>query len=318
MPFAWAAGIAAVGGIASAVIGGNASQSAAQTQASSSDQAAQIQQNEFDTTQKNLSPYLQSGTDANSLLLQQLGITPSSTTTTGTGASAKTTTTPASFNPNAPLSSNPAAFTPQGAFNAPGAAPTYTPLTAATFQSSPGYNYALQQSQQAIQQSAAASGGAIGGNTLMALQSNAVGLADQNWNTANNQNIANFGAQTQAYNTQFNAALSGYQENQAASVQDYTTMYDATRGNQNYLLSALQGLSGSGQNAAANLGSLGAQSAQAQGGYLTDAGNALAAGQIGTANAAASGLGSVSNSLGSYLLAGNTTDADPWAGAGGY
>lgn len=79
------------------------------------------------------------------------------------------------------------------------------------FTSDPGYQYALDQSQQAIERSAAARGGLASGNTLTALQRNAIGLADQNygnwWNrqaglagvgqSATNQ-LAGFGAQTSA------------------------------------------------------------------------------------------------------------------------
>ncbi len=51
----------------------------------------------------------------------------------------------------------------------------------AGFQASPGYQYNLQQQQGAINNSAAARGGLAGGNTLMALQNNASGLADQDY-----------------------------------------------------------------------------------------------------------------------------------------
>ena len=49
------------------------------------------------------------------------------------------------------------------------------------FQASPGYQYNLQQQQGAINNSMAAKGGLTGGNTLMALQSNASGLANQDY-----------------------------------------------------------------------------------------------------------------------------------------
>ncbi len=49
------------------------------------------------------------------------------------------------------------------------------------FQASPGYQYNLQQQQGAINNSAAAKGGLGGGNTLMALQNNASGLANQDY-----------------------------------------------------------------------------------------------------------------------------------------
>jgi hypothetical protein len=52
---------------------------------------------------------------------------------------------------------------------------------ASQFQSDPGYQYALQQSEKAINRSAAAKGGRLGGSTLQALQQNAQGLANQQY-----------------------------------------------------------------------------------------------------------------------------------------
>lgn len=77
------------------------------------------------------------------------------------------------------------------------------------FQASPGYDYALGQSQQAIERARSATGGLASGNTLAALQQNAIGLANQDygnwWNqqaglagvgqNATNQ-LAQLGAQT--------------------------------------------------------------------------------------------------------------------------
>lgn len=51
----------------------------------------------------------------------------------------------------------------------------------AGFTASPGYQYNLNQQQGAIQNSAAAKGGLVGGNTLQALQTNASGLASQDY-----------------------------------------------------------------------------------------------------------------------------------------
>ncbi len=273
MPFAWAAGAAAIGTIGSAAIGASASESAANTEASAADAAAQVQQNMFNQTQKNLQPYMGAGTNALSTLQTELGL----------GAKG-------AFNPNAPLAAG------AGTYTAGPAAPTYNPLTAASFKASPGYQYELQQQQSAIQNSAAGRGGAIGGNSLMALQQNAQGLASQDWYNANNLNISNF-----------DTSLGGWQAQQNANVQNFGTAYDATRGNQNYLLSALQNLTGSGQNAAANLGGFGATAAGNIGNDLIGAGNATAAGQIGVANAVGGGVNNLSSILSQYMNGGQTT-----------
>lgn len=48
------------------------------------------------------------------------------------------------------------------------------------FEDSPDYQYALQQGTQAVNRAAAATGGRVSGNTLLALNRNAQGLASQN------------------------------------------------------------------------------------------------------------------------------------------
>lgn len=64
------------------------------------------------------------------------------------------------------------------------------------FTSSPGYKYALDQSSRAIQDSAAGAGGLYSGATGKALQENAIGLANQDFNNWWNQqsNLAGLGA----------------------------------------------------------------------------------------------------------------------------
>lgn len=115
----------------------------------------------------------------------------------------------------------------------------------------------MQQGLDAISNSAAARGGSFSGNTLKEIQGFGTGLANQDW--------WNF-------------------------VNNFS-------GNQNRTLQTLFGLSGAGQNAAAGLGGLGANTAATIGNNLTGAGSALAAGQIGVANAANSGLNNLSNIL---------------------
>jgi len=59
------------------------------------------------------------------------------------------------------------------------------------FQGTPGFQFALDRSQQAIERSAAARGGLAGGGTLDALQANAIGLANQNFLTGFQNPIQN-------------------------------------------------------------------------------------------------------------------------------
>lgn len=111
--------------------------------------------------------------------------------------------------------------------------------------SDPSYQFRLQQGQDAIQSSAAAKGGLLTGATLKALQNHGQESASQEYSNAYNR---------------FNA--------------DQTNRYNR-----------LSNLVGIGQNAAAQVGNAGAQTAQAIANNTMAGANALAAGQIGSANA---------------------------------
>jgi hypothetical protein len=84
---------------------------------------------------------------------------------------------------------------------------------AAAFQSDPGYQYALDQQQRAIQHSAAARGTLGSGNTLKALQQNAIGLADQNYGNWWNRQAGLAGVGQAAANN-----LAAYGQNNANNV----------------------------------------------------------------------------------------------------
>lgn len=118
------------------------------------------------------------------------------------------------------------------------------PFSISQYQQSPGYAFQMQQGIDAINNSAAARGGINSGNTLKALDTYGQGLANQ----------------------------------------DYQQAYGNYVGQQQQLFNFLQTLSGSGQNAAANLGSLGSQTAGQIGQNIQAAGNAQAAGTVANAN----------------------------------
>lgn len=118
------------------------------------------------------------------------------------------------------------------------------------FTADPGYNFQLQQGQNAINSSAAATGGVLNGGTLKALDQYTTGLA----------------------NTTYGDAYSRYL---AGSQQQYNQ---------------LMGVAQTGESAAAMTGSLGANAANAAGNYTTQAGNAAAAGGVGVGNAINSGI----------------------------
>lgn len=128
--------------------------------------------------------------------------------------------------------------------------PGNQPFDLSKFQASPAYNFNLEQGMNAINKGAAARGNFYAPQTLQDLGKFAQG-------TASNEFQNSFGN----YNT-----------------------------NQNNLFSRLQTLSGGGQNAAANLGALGAQTAGQIGGNMIGAGNANAAGIVGATNAVGGGV----------------------------
>lgn len=161
MPFAYAAGIAAAGSIASGVIGANAAGDAAKTQAAAARDATNAQLQMYDSTVQREQPFLQAGTNALPALQRLLGLDAS-----GTGSA------------SSPL----LAMLGYGGPGGTGAGN----INPATFQGSPGYQYQMQQGNNAITNSAH---GNIGGNALRALQANGQGLANQNWN----QYLGNFG-----------------------------------------------------------------------------------------------------------------------------
>lgn len=207
--------------IGSALIGSDAASSAADTQAAAADRATKAEMDMFNTTQKNLAPYMSAGGNALTQLLSGIGA---------------------------------------GGGNPSGVGPLNAPFSLAQFQNSPGYQFQLQEGTNALLNNRAATGGVNSGNTLKALMQYGQGLANQ----------------------------------------DYWNAYNAYTNSQNQKFGQLQTIAGSGQNAAAGLGSLGAQVASSVGNNIIGAGNAQAAGQVGSANAINSGLNNVG---GNFMLA---------------
>lgn len=319
LPFAWAAGAAAIGGIASSVIGGNAADSAAQTQANAATSAAQIQANAtdqasqteldmFSQTQANEAPYLAAGNNALSALVS------------GTLGGEFNAAYPGGAPPSAPTAPN---LTPISA---------ETPFTLADYQQSPGYQFQLKQGTDAVLNNASRLGGVNSGNTLKALTQFGQGLANQdfqqgynNYNNIYNTNVAATEANnSNALNT-FNANLGTFNANNS----NYWDQYNAYVNRQNQQFSQLQTIAGSGQNAAAGLGALGAnvgnsvgsniiQGANATAGGITSAANAGAAAQVASANALSSGINNATSGIGqNYLLYSLLNGGGAGGGGGG-
>jgi hypothetical protein len=239
-------GAAAAGTATSGILGyegqkgvANASESAAQLQAQEAQNALTFQEQEFNTQEANQAPFLKAGQTAVGDLSSLLA-------------------------PGGALSQG---WT--GQFTAP---------TAAQAAATPGYQFTLQQGQNAIQNSAAAQGNLLSGGTEAALDQYSQGLASTNYQQAFNNALTQYGT---AYNT--------FENNQA---------------NQFNRLASVAGL---GQVTAGQLGQEGAQAANTtanidlttgaqQGQDAVNAASAMASGYNAIGNAANSGL----NSLGSY------------------
>lgn len=157
-----------------------------------------------------------------------------------------------------------------------GTANQLTPITAATVAQTPGYQFTLQQGENAVTNSAAARGLANSGDALKEAGSYATGLAASTYNQqVDNQlayNSANQGNITNAYNRVNSTATTGL-------------------GLSDYGLTAAQY---EGQNA---LTAAGAASA-----YQNSGAASAAAGITGSANAIGSGLQNAANSYSQYSM----------------
>ena len=132
----------------------------------------------------------------------------------------------------------------------------------ATLENTPGYKFTRDQGLLGVQNAASARGLGVSGSALKDAAKYATGLADNTYSTQFNIDQAN---KTNAYNK-------------------------------------LMGLVGAGQSSAAQTGAFGTQATANANNYLTSGAAASAAGQIGSANAIASGANGVGNSLQNYAL----------------
>src|SRR5208283_245705 len=247
-------GIAAGGALGAGAIQSGAANNAAGLQYQLGEQSLAFQQQEYNQQQQNLAPWLQAGKGALSQLGTGLGI--------GTGGVGPL---------NAP-------FTQQ--FNAP---------TAVEAQNYPGYQFQLQQGQNAVQNSAAARGGLVSGNAATALNnySQQAGQSD--------------------YNNVYNEAM-----------QQYLNSFNIYNSNQTNQYNRLASLAGVGQNAATTLGQQGQAAAgniaginssigSQVGQNINNAGAATASGYAGAANAGSS----LASNLGLYQLLGSLGGQQP-------
>jgi len=254
-----AVGVSAAAGLAGAAISSSASKSAADTQAQAADNATALQQQEWQQAQTNFQPYLNLGISSINPWLSERGYN-------------VTQNSDGTYSFNGTNSSNPLQQTfSYGAFTAP---------TQAQAESTPGYQFTLNQGLKAVQNSAAARGLGTSGAALKGASSYATGLADSTYNDVYNRAL-------QTYNANYNTAQGTFQTN-----------YNSAANNVNRLSSIVS----NGQNAAGNFASAGNQAASTIGNTETSAANAIASGTVGSANALTSALSSTGNSALTYGL----------------
>jgi hypothetical protein len=134
--------------------------------------------------------------------------------------------------------------------------------TQASLEQTPGYQFALAQGERGVENSASAQGRGISGAAMKGAAQFATGLASQT-----------LGQQQQ--------------------------IFQQNLGN---VLNPITSLVGSGQNAANQTGTLGAQNTLSANQFGVGGANALAAGQVGSANAIGGGLTGVGNAGQNFLL----------------
>jgi len=139
--------------------------------------------------------------------------------------------------------------------------------------SDPGAAFRMDQSNKALERSAAGRHRSLGGNAIRSLAEFNQGLASQEYGSAYDR-----------YNTDRSYGLS-----------EYTTNRNFFNSDQQALFSRLFGISGQGQASAAGQASQNNQFGDALSGLFTGIGNAQAAGKIGAANAKSDAMGNLLN-----------------------
>jgi hypothetical protein len=144
----------------------------------------------------------------------------------------------------------------------------FTAPTLAEAEQTPGYQFNLQSGTQAINENAAASGNLMSGNTGVALTKYGQGLA------------------TTTYQQAYNNAL-----------QQYTTNLNAAGQGTNIGLTSTGQLGQEGQQAANNMSNLYLTGGQQQASQLNNQGAAIAAGDVGQANAYGNMFNGIANGV---------------------
>lgn len=282
---------AIVGGVASlggALLSSGASKSAANTQANAASDASATQLQMYNQTREDQAPWRDVGGSAINRLAYLAGLNPTTSTgstagtafgdlqyNSGTGQWASDSLRAqaaegGNFGPNDearyqaliqqqlagiqnPVQAwqNQTAATQQAANNDPAYGSLTRNFTMADYQADPGYQFRLDQGQQALERSAAARGGLLSGGALKDTTAYAQGMASQ----------------------------------------EYGNAYNRFNNDQSTIWNRLSGLAGVGQQANNTIAQVGQNTASQIGQNTIGAGNAIAAGQVGSANAITGAIG---------------------------
>lgn len=162
------------------------------------------------------------------------------------------------------------------------------------YQSSPGYQFQLQQGQNAVTSSAAGRGGGLSGATLKALSKYGTGLAAQDYGNQFNQYMQ---GRQQNYN-EFQGNLGQFNTNRNFGYGQTMDQYNMQNQQQNQRYNQAYGLAGIGQNAANNLSSLASTAGAGIANSITGGANAQAAGIMGVGQA----IGNTASDLGQVAM----------------
>jgi hypothetical protein len=173
--------------------------------------------------------------------------------------------------------------------------------TLAQAEAQPGYQFALQQGEEALTNQASATGELLDPNTQRSLINYAQNAAEQDYGNVFNQNLSTNQQQ-----------LADYQQNYQNTLGQYQQAYNIFNQNQTNQYNRLGSIAGLGQTSTNNLNALGVNSAGNAGQVLTQSGQnigqqvnnaaaATASGYVGTANAYGGALGNIGNSASNYL-----------------
>lgn len=166
----WVAGAVAV----SSLVGANAAKSAAKTQASAADRAAELQNQQYQQARADQEPWRQAGINALGVMQQTAG------------------NVPGAFlydNKNMPAAFS---FTNQAMYQ------------------DPGYAFRLSEGQKALDRQAAARGGLISGGALKAAQRYGQDMGSQEYMNAYNRALTGYNTDVNRENQLYGRALTGY------------------------------------------------------------------------------------------------------------